>query len=96
MLDTERKSNAQLKRLIEQKENSKQSTTTTNSGPCTKCSDSKKLLDIEKENNQQLTEQLKLEKKQTQEERNAKEVFYLKKLNYYFTLIYFYRYSIEH
>jgi len=76
MLDAERKSNTQLKRIIEQKENNKQqqTTTTTNSGPCTKCSDLKKLLDIEKDNNLQLTEQLKLEKKQTEEERNAKEM----------------------
>jgi len=73
LLDAERKSNAQLKRLIEQKENSKQQSTT-NSGSCTKCSDYQKLLDIEKQNNLQLTEQLKLEKKQTEEERNAKEV----------------------
>jgi hypothetical protein len=76
MLDTERKSNTQLKRLIEQKE---KQPTTTNSGPCTKCSDLKKLLDIEKENNLQLTEQIKSEKKQTEEERCAKEVFLLKK-----------------
>ncbi|CAF3687678.1 unnamed protein product [Rotaria sp. Silwood1] len=76
MLDNERKSSAQLKRLIEQKENSKQQqSSSTNSGPCTKCSDFKKLLDIEKQNNQQLNEQLKLEKQHTQEERNAKEEF---------------------
>lgn len=73
MLETERKSNGQLKRLIEQKEASKQPSTGT-SGPCTKCIEMKKLLDIEKENNLQLTEQIKLEKKQTEEERNAKEV----------------------
>jgi hypothetical protein len=79
ILDTERKSNAQLKRLIEQKENSKQSTT----GPCTKCSDLKNLLDIEKQNNLQLTEQLKLEKKRTEEERNAKEVFLLNMIFYF-------------
>jgi len=75
MLDAERKSNTQLKRLIEQKENNKQQSTT-NSGPCTKCSDYKKLLDIEKENNLQLIEQIKLEKNQTEEERNAKEVLF--------------------
>jgi hypothetical protein len=82
MLDSERKSNAQLKRLIEQKENSKQQqpTTTTHSGPCTRCSELKQLLDIEKQNNLQLTEQLKSEKKQTEEERNAKEVFFIKNL----------------
>ncbi|CAF1008003.1 unnamed protein product [Rotaria sordida] len=74
MLDNERKSNAQLKRLIEQKENSKQQSSSTNSGPCTKCSDLKNLLDIEKQNNQQLIEQLKLEKQQTQQERYAKEL----------------------
>ncbi|CAF1432670.1 unnamed protein product [Rotaria magnacalcarata] len=74
MLDTERKSSAQLKRLVEQKENSKQQTSSTNSGPCTKCSDFKKLLDFEKQSNQQLTEQLKMEKQITQEERNAKEL----------------------
>jgi hypothetical protein len=73
ILDTERKSNAQLKRLIEQKENPKQQSTT-NSGPCTKCPDLKKLLEIEKQNTLQLIEQLKLEKKQTEEERNAKEM----------------------
>ncbi|CAF1272087.1 unnamed protein product [Adineta steineri] len=70
LLDNERKSNAQLKKLIEQKDKQP----TTNSGPCTKCFELKKLLDIEKENNKQLTEQLKLEKRQTEEERNAKEV----------------------
>jgi hypothetical protein len=74
ILDSERKSNAQLKRLIEQKENTKQQPTT-NSGPCTKCADLNKLLDIEKQNAFQLTEQLKLEKRQTEEERSAKEVF---------------------
>ncbi len=73
ILDTERKSNAQLKRLIEQKENPKQQSTT-NSGPCTKCSDYKKLLDIEKQTNLHFVEQLKLEKNQTEEERSAKEV----------------------
>ncbi|CAF2842944.1 unnamed protein product [Rotaria sp. Silwood2] len=73
MLDAERKSSTQLKRLIEQKENSKQQPSSTNSGSCTKCSDYKKLLDIEKQNNLQLNEQLKFEKQQTQEERNAKE-----------------------
>jgi len=71
ILDAERKSNAQLKRLIEQKENSKQQSTTTNSGPCTKCSDLKKLLDIEKENNLQLTEQIKLEKKTNRRRTNC-------------------------
>jgi hypothetical protein len=76
MLDAERKSNTQLKRLIEQKENNNKQQSTTNSGPCTKCSDYKKLLDIEKENNLQLNEQIKFEKKQTEEERNAKEVFF--------------------
>lgn len=74
MLDDERKSNAQLKKLVEQKETPKQQSSTNNSGPCTKCSDFKSLLDIEKQNNLQLTERLKLEKQQTQEERNAKEV----------------------
>ena len=72
-LETERKSNAQLKRLIEQKENVKQPSTG-NSGPCTKCPDMKKLLEIEKQNNVHLTEQIKLEKKLTEEERSAKEV----------------------
>jgi len=76
MLDAERKSNTQLKRLIEQKENNNKQQSTTNSGPCTKCSDYKKLLDIEKENNLQLNEQIKFEKKQTEEERSAKEVFF--------------------
>jgi hypothetical protein len=74
MLDAERKANAQLKRLIEQKENNKQQSTT-NSGPCTTCSDYKKLLDIEKQHNLQITEQLQMEKNQTEEERSAKEVF---------------------
>ena len=73
MLDTERKSNTQLKRLIEQKETNKQSSTT-NTGPCTKCPETKKLLEIEQQNNLHLTEQIKLEKKQTEEERSAKEV----------------------
>jgi len=76
MLDAERKSNTQLKRLIEQKENNNKQQSTTNSGPCTKCSDYKKLLDIEKENNLQLNEQIKFEKKQTEEERSAKEVVF--------------------
>ncbi|UJR24050.1 hypothetical protein I4U23_027018 [Adineta vaga] len=70
LLENERKSNTQLKKLLEQKD--KQSTN--NSGPCTKCNDLKKLLDIEKHNNEQLIEQLKLEKRQTEEERTAKEV----------------------
>ena len=81
-METERKSNSQLKRLIEQKEQKetgKQPSTGT-SGPCTKCAEMKKLLDIEKENNLQLTEQIKLEQKQTEEERNAKEVNILSKI----------------
>jgi hypothetical protein len=91
-LDTERKSNAQLKRLIEQKENPKQQSTT-NSGPCTKCPDLKKLLEIEKQNTLQLIEQLKLEKKQTEEERNAKEVFYIYQKEFFYLL--FFRCLIE-
>lgn len=71
LLENERKSSTQLKKLLEQKD--KQSAS--NSGPCAKCNDLKKLLDIEKYNNEQLVEQLKLEKRQTEEERTAKEVF---------------------
>jgi hypothetical protein len=77
MLDGERKSSTQLKKLIEQKENNKQQSTN-NSGQCNKCSDFKNLLDIEKENNLQLIEQLKFEQRQTEEERSAQEVFLFK------------------
>ncbi|CAF1637846.1 unnamed protein product [Adineta ricciae] len=70
LLENERKSSTQLKKLLEQKDKQPSS----NSGPCSKCNDLKKLLDIEKYNNEQLAEQLKLEKKQTEEERTAKEV----------------------
>lgn len=71
MLENERKTSAQLKKLIDQKDKQQ---STGSSGPCTKCLDLKKLLDIEKQNTQELTQQLKLEKRQTEEERNAKEV----------------------
>jgi hypothetical protein len=75
MIENQRKSNTQLKKLIEQKDNNKQQSSINNSGPCTKCEDSKELLDIEKQNKIQLTQQFQNQKKQTDEERNAKEVF---------------------
>ena len=65
MIDVERKSNAQLKRLIEQKE--KTPRTTTSNGSCHKCPELNELLKIEKDNSKELTEQV-------QRERNAKEV----------------------
>jgi len=71
MLDNERKSGAQLKKLIEQKDKQQ---SIANNAPCIKCQDLKKLLDIEKQNTEELTQQLKMEKKQTEEERTAKEV----------------------
>lgn len=78
MIDNERKSNSQLKKLIEQKENhAKPQTTTTTTTKCTscsKCDDAKQLLDIEKENSIQLKEQLTQQTKQTQEEKTSKEV----------------------
>ena len=49
----ERKSNAQLKQLIEQKDRP-------SSTSCDKCSDLKQLLELEKQNNQQLIEQQKV------------------------------------
>lgn len=76
ILETEKKSNAQLKRLLEQKENAKPSTTTTtsSSSSCNKCAEFKHLLEKEKLTSSQLTDELKLEKKMTEEERYAKEV----------------------
>jgi hypothetical protein len=71
MLENERKSGAQLKKLIEQKDKQQ---SITNNAPCIKCQDLKKLLDIEKQNTEELTQQLRMEKKQTEEERTAKEV----------------------
>ncbi|CAF3965535.1 unnamed protein product [Rotaria magnacalcarata] len=81
MIESERKSTTQLKKMIEQKDNSKQqlqsssTTTITNSNSCPKCSDFKQLLEIEKQNNLQTTKQWQSQKKQREEERNAKEIF---------------------
>lgn len=75
ILDSERKSNTQLKKMVEQKENQKSQTS--NSDSCSNCSDLKQLLDIEKQNNQQLTQQFQNQKKQTEEERNAKQVLFI-------------------
>ena len=80
ILDSERKSNTQLKKMIEQKDNQKSQTS--NSDSCSNCSDLKQLLDIEKQNNQQLTQQFQNQKKQTEQEQNAKQVFiHLRKKN---------------
>jgi hypothetical protein len=54
IIENERKSNAQLKTMIETKDNHKQQS----SGLCSNCSDLKQLLDIEKQNNIQLTQQI--------------------------------------
>ncbi|CAF1323016.1 unnamed protein product [Rotaria sordida] len=78
ILETERKSNAQLKKMIEHNDNTKQQlqqSSTTNPNSCLKCSDLKQLLDIEKENNLQITQQCQSQKKQKEQERNAKEIF---------------------
>ncbi|CAM2715218.1 unnamed protein product [Rotaria socialis] len=81
MIENERKSTAQLKKMIEQKDNNKQqqqlhqSSSTTNSNSCFKCSDLKQLLEIEKQNNLQITKQWQSQKKQREEERHAKEIF---------------------
>ena len=78
MIDNERKSNSQLKKLIEQKENpTKQQTTTNKSTSCSKCDHSKQFLDIEKENSIQLKQQLQHQTKQTEQEKHAKEVFFI-------------------
>lgn len=86
-IDNERKSNTQLKQLIEQKENNKQQS---NSGPCSNCEELKQLFDIEKQNHLQLTQQIQTQKKQTEEEKNAKEVWHtsLKNQNLLFVLFF--------
>ena len=79
MIENERKSNEQLKQMLELKDNQnkqQQPTTTTNkSSSCSKCDDLKQLLEIEKENSVQLTQQLQNQIKQTEEQRNGKQVF---------------------
>lgn len=70
----ERKSHAQLKQIIEQKENSKEQSSKTKSTSCSECEESKQLFDIERENNLQLTQQIQNQMKLNEEERNAKEV----------------------
>ncbi len=83
MIENEQKSNTQLKKIIEQKENNKKQSSTNHSGLCNKCEDFKQLLDIEKQNNIQINQQLITQKKLTEEERNTKEVyiFLFKNLN---------------
>ncbi|CAF4641367.1 unnamed protein product, partial [Didymodactylos carnosus] len=78
MLESERKSNQQLKKLIEQQQlkdlnKEKQQPSTQPSGPCKTCADLRQLLDIEKQNTEQLNDMLKKEKLATEEERNAKD-----------------------
>ena len=73
ILDNERKSTAQLKRLIEQKEKLPSKSTSTASS-CGKCPELNELLKIEKENCKLLNEQIEQEKKRSEEERKAKEV----------------------
>lgn len=87
MIDNERKSNSQLKKLIEQKENQNKPQTTTNKcTSCSKCDHSKQLLDIEKENCIQLKQQFQQQTKQTEEEKHAKQVFSTSKNNSFFSL----------
>jgi len=77
MIENEKKSNTQLKTIVEQKDNNntkQQQSSTNNSDPCNKCDDFKQLLDIEKQNNIQLKQQFQNQKKQTEEEINAKQV----------------------
>lgn len=76
MLEVENKLNVQLRRMNEQKDNNKQqpSITTSHSSSCSTCSELRQLLEIEKQNNLQLTKQCQSQKKQREEERYSKEV----------------------
>jgi len=74
MIENEQKSNTQLKKIIEQKENNKKQSSTNHSGLCNKCEDFKQLLDIEKQNNIQLKQQFQDQRKQTEQEINEKQV----------------------
>ncbi|CAF3873531.1 unnamed protein product [Rotaria sp. Silwood1] len=78
MIEAERKSNTQLNKMVEQKDNNKeqlQKLSTTNTNLCSKCLDLKQLLAIEKDNNFQISQQCQSQKKEKEEERNTKEIF---------------------
>lgn len=74
IIENERKSNSQLKRLIEQNEKQKSTTSSNSNAQCSKCSNLNELLKIEKDHVQQLNQQILGEKKLTEQERNSKEV----------------------
>jgi hypothetical protein len=78
-IDAEKRLNAQLKRLIEdkQRQNKAQALATTCTAvpmPCEKCGQLKEQLDIEKNSCAELSEQLIVAKKRTDGERADKEV----------------------
>ena len=75
-LDAEKKSNVQLKKQLEQKDNSKKQTvaTTASAAPCPKCPTAQELLDAQKEENVEVMDRVMSQEKKTQEERTAKEV----------------------
>jgi hypothetical protein len=72
-LDSEKKSNVQLKKQIELKDTNKKQPTT-NAGPCSKCPTSQELLDQQKEKNIETMDHVMTQEKKTQEERAGKEV----------------------
>ncbi|CAF3895433.1 unnamed protein product [Adineta steineri] len=82
MVEAEKQSNKELKKQIDQKDSNKKTSssstaaakTTVNSGPCPKCPTAQELLDNQKERNSQIMDQILDQEKQTQTERNAKEL----------------------
>ncbi|UJR24724.1 hypothetical protein I4U23_006096 [Adineta vaga] len=76
ILDSEKKSNLQLKKQIELKDVAKKQSApppTTTSASCPKCPTSQELLDRQKEDNIETMDQLMTQEKKTQEQRTAKE-----------------------
>ncbi|CAF1097723.1 unnamed protein product [Didymodactylos carnosus] len=79
MLETEKRSNQQLKKMVEQQElknlnKEKQQQLPQLSEPCKMCPDLEQLLEIEKQNTKQLNQLVQNEKVATEDERSMKEM----------------------